>query len=270
MIRLVSWNVGGRDLWSELRGLDADVALLQEARPPVAGSALEVVPDDLTSWSTAGWQQRRWRTAVARLSDRVELDPVPTMAMEAVTGAADWAISRHGTVTATDVKVGGRTIFTAASVYAAWEQSPQGLIYADGSAHRILSDLSALMSAPNHKLLIAGDWNILLGYGEHGDAYYKDRYATVFARAEALGLRFIGPQHPNGRQADPWPNELPTNSRCVPTYHHNRQTPATATRQLDFVFASRSLAHAVSVRALNALDEWGPSDHCRVLIDVDA
>jgi hypothetical protein len=35
-----------------------------------------------------------------------------------------------------------------------------------------------------------------------------------------------------GRQAEPWPDELPTDSRCVPTYHHTRQTPATATRQL--------------------------------------
>jgi endonuclease/exonuclease/phosphatase family metal-dependent hydrolase len=269
VLRLVSWNIGGRDLLRDLDGLDADVALLQEARSPSSGYALEVVPDDLTSWSTAGWEQRAWRTAVARLSDRVELEPVPNVAWEAVTRDADWVVSRQGTVTAAHVKVAGRTVFTAASVYAVWEQT-RGAIYADGSAHRILSDLSALMPAPNHRLLIAGDWNVLLGYGEYGNSYFKDRYATVFARAEALGLRFVGPQHPNGRQADPWPGELPTDSRCVPTYHHNRQTPATATRQLDFVFASRSLADAVSVRALNALDEWGSSDHCRVLIDVDA
>jgi hypothetical protein len=270
MIRLVSWNVGGRDLWRELRGLDADVALLQEARPPSSGRELQVVPDALTSWSTAGWEQRAWRTAVARLSDRVQLDPVPTVAIGAVAGEADWAVSRQGTVTAANVKVGGRTVFTAASVYAVWEQTQRGLLYADGSAHRILSDLSALMPPPNHRLIIAGDWNILLGYGEHGNAYFQDRYATVFVRAEALGLRLVGPQHPNGRQAEPWPNELPTDSRCVPTYHHSRQIPATATRQLDFVFASRSFADAVSVRALNPLDEWSPSDHCRILIDVDA
>ena len=90
----------------------------------------------------------------------------------------------------------------------------------------------------------------------------------MFERAEALGLRFVGPQHPNGRQADPWPAELPADSLCVPTFHHNQQTPATATRQLDFVFASRALADHVHVRALNGEDEWGPSDHCRVLIDV--
>ncbi len=98
---------------------------------------------------------------------------------------------------------------------------------------------------------------------------FKDRHATVFERAEALGLVFVGPQAPNGRQADPWPSELPLDSRCVPTYYHNRQTPETATRQLDFVFVSRSLADGVTVRALNNVDEWGRSDHCRVLIDID-
>ena len=91
----------------------------------------------------------------------------------------------------------------------------------------------------------------------------------MFSRAEALGLQFVGPEYPNGRRADPWPDELPRESRCVPTYHHSRQTPATATRQLDFVFASRSLADSVSVQALNQVDEWGPSDHCRVVIEVD-
>ena len=270
MIRLVSWNLGGRDLWRDLLGLGADVALLQEARPPTPEWALEVVPADMTTWSTAGWAQRKWRTAVALLSDRVALDPRPTVAIEAMTSETDWAVSRQGTVAAADVKVGEQTIFTAASVYALWEGTPQGLIFADGSAHRILSDLSVLMPSPNHRLLVAGDWNILFGYGEYGNSYYKDRYATVFARAEALGLQFVGPQHPNGRQAEPWPDELPTDSLCVPTYHHNRQTPATATRQLDFVFASHSLADAVSVRALNEPDQWGASDHCRVLIDVDA
>jgi hypothetical protein len=116
MIRLVSWNIAGRDLWRDLRGLDADIALLQEARSPSPGRALEVVPGDLTSWSTAGWQRREWRTAVARLSDRVELDPVLTVAIGAVAAEADWAISRLGTVTATNVKVGGEPVFTAASV----------------------------------------------------------------------------------------------------------------------------------------------------------
>ena len=115
---------------------------------------------------------------------------------------------------------------------------------------------------------MAGDWNLLRGYGEFGDAYWRRRYDTVFDRAEALGLRFVGPQFPNGRQADPWPDELPAGSLCVPTFHHARQKPETATRQLDFVFVSAALANRVKVRALNAPEDWGPSDHCRVVIDV--
>lgn len=78
----------------------------------------------------------------------------------------------------------------------------------------------------------------------------------------------VGPQAPNGRPADPWPDELPADSRNVPTYHTRRQGPAGATRQLDFVFASAAIADRVRVRALNEIDEWGPSDHCRILIDV--
>lgn len=100
----------------------------------------------------------------------------------------------------------------------------------------------------------------------HG-ATWGLRYDTVFDRAEALGLHFVGPQHPNGRQADPWPEELPATNLCVPTFHHNKQSPATESRQLDFAFVSASLADRVEVRALNDIADWGPSDHCRVLID---
>jgi hypothetical protein len=62
---------------------------------------------------------------------------------------------------------------------------------------------------------------------------------------------------------------LPKDSKNVPTYRSSRQTPASATRQLDFVFASESIAHRVKVSALNGVEEWGPSDHCRIQIDVD-
>ncbi len=99
--------------------------------------------------------------------------------------------------------------------------------------------------------------------------YWRRRYDTVFDRATTLGLRFVGPQAPQGRQAEPWPVELPPDSRNVPTHHHNRQTPDTATRQLDYVFASESIADRVRVSALNRPEEWGGSDHCRVLVEVD-
>ena len=210
----------------------------------------------------------RWRTAVVGLTDRVEVRPRATVTLEAAASYDDWIVSRAGSIAAADVVTGGEIAFTAVSVYAAWEKvGARGRGYADGSAHRILSDLSALMVRPEHRLVVAGDWNLLRGYGEDGDGYWKARYDTVFERAEALGLRFVGPQYPNGRQADPWPGELPRGSRCVPTFHHSQQKPASATRQLDFVFASASIADRIKVRALNTPEEWGPSDHCRVVID---
>ena len=155
-------------------------------------------------------------------------------------------------------------------MYAVWEGGRPGPIYADASAHRLLSDLSGFVNdASSHRIIAAGDLNILHRYGEYGDSYWAARYATVFDRAEAMGLRFVGPQAPYGRQAHPRPAELPEGSQDVPTYHTRQQGPMGAKRQLDFVFASHALADRLSVRALNAdPEEWGPSDHCRVAIEL--
>lgn len=118
-------------------------------------------------------------------------------------------------------------------------------------------------------LIVAGDLNLLYGYGEYGSAYWKRRYATVFERAAAMGLVFVGPQSPHGRQAEPWPEELPPERRNVPTFHHTRQRAETATRQLDFVFAIASIADRVTTTAFNEPERWGRSDPCRGLITVD-
>ncbi len=41
-----------------------------------------------------------------------------------------------------------------------------------------------------------------------------------------------------------------------------------ANRQFDYAIASRGFHERVTVRALNRADEWGPSDHCRLMIEV--
>ena len=274
-VRLVSWNVKQLDVREHLAKSDADIALLQEAPPPLSASgeaasdsACHFLPSDDAAWETLGCGHRPWRTAIVRLTDEVELRPIPTGDVSA--DAATLRVSRPGTITAATVAVRGREVFTVASVYALWEQplSMSSPIWADASAHRLLSDLAPLVGR-RLPLLVSGDWNILRGYGEYGDAYWGGRYQTVFDRAEAMGLTFVGPEHPNGRRAEPWPSELPEDSGCVPTFHHTQQSPETATRQLDFVFASQSLASRIVTEALNEPDEWGPSDHCRVQIDVD-
>jgi len=62
----------------------------------------------------------------------------------------------------------------------------------------------------------------------------------------------------------PVPDGLPTTTGNAPTFRTTRQTAATATNQLDYVFASRGFHESIWVRALNAVDERGPSDHCRI------
>lgn len=273
MIKIISWNIGRRsDAWEALLAMDADIALLQEASEPprLLPPGVEIDP---SPWHTAGsGLNRRWKAAVVKLSNRVRLAWIEAKPL--TEGTPDgFYISRPGTLAAAIVTPPDGTPFVVASMYGTWERMEHSTgsrwIYADGSAHRVISDLSRLIGHPTrHRIIAAGDHNVLHGHGEHGDAYAGARYATVFQRMESLGLPFVGPQHPHGRQADPWPDELPKDSRNVPTYHTNRETPSTATRQLDFAFASASMAATVQTRALNGLGEWGPSDHCRVEIVV--
>lgn len=274
MVKIIAWNIARRDeAWRCLLETDADIALLSEAAAPPVEVARRVDVDP-APWLTAGaGVSRPWRAAVVKLSNRVgvqwlEPKPVP----DAMPG--DLAVSRLGTLAAAIVTPAAGDPLVVASMYAPWEKAHATTgsrwIYADGSVHRLISDLSSLIGQQTgHRIVAAGDLNILYGYGEHGSAYWGSRYATVFDRMQALGLSFVGPQAPAGRRADPWPNELPADSANVPTYHTSHQTPATATRQLDFVFASTGLAERVRVSARNEPDDWGPSDHCRIEIEVE-
>ncbi len=273
-VNIVSWNIAGSiEPWRILNGMDADIALLQEASAPpldIAGS-IEVDP---APWRTAGADgQRPWRTAIARLSDRVSVEWIEAKSLEDA-HSREFAVSRPGSLTAAVVTPPDVEPFVVVSMYSLWARphasTGSSWIVSDASAHRVVSDLSAFIGCQHgHRILAAGDLNILHGHGEHGSEYWAARYGTVFDRMEALGLPFVGPQHSQGRQADPWPDELPRGSTNVPTYYSAQQkTPAAATRQLDFVFASRGLADSVSVRALNEPAQWGPSDHRRLAIEV--
>ena len=275
MLRVVSWNIARRhEAWSRLLEMDADVALLQEAAKPPSEVA-EQVDVSPGLWYTGGAdvdRPRLWRTAVVKLSDRIEVEWIEAKPI-AEARPREFALSRAGTLAAASVTPPGGEPFVVVSMYAPWTRphssTGSSWIVSDVSAHRVVSDLSAFIGHQHgHRILAAGDLNILHGHGEDGSPYWAARYGTVFARMEALGLSFVGPQAPDGRQADPWPDELPRDSRNVPTYHSNQQDPATATRQLDFAFASKGLAESLRVRALNQPEQWGPSDHCRLQIDI--
>ena len=166
--------------------------------------------------------------------------------------------------------------FVAVSMYARWlrphpsTKSSWGVGYSDASAHRIISDLSAFIghSDPTkHRILAAGDLNMF--YGTIGSRLsLPERDRTVWDRMQALGLEFLGPQAPHVRRAGTAPDDVPPDTRNVPTYYRPGSGPETAVNQLDYAFASRGFHEKVSVLAMNEIEEWGPSDHCRLMIEV--
>ena len=280
-MKIISWNMAHRhEPWRHLLNLnlDVDLALLQEAGEPPPDVAKRIGDNPAIEVDSAPWEtmivgcRPSFRTAIVKLSDRIEVDWIETKSLDTA-GTGELVASWPGTLAVASVTPPSGEPVIAVSMYAPWVRAhalTRGTsIISDGSAHRIVSDLSTLIAKENgHRVLAAGDMNILRGYGEYGDEYWAARYRTVFDRMEIMGLPCVGPEFPNGRQADPWPDELPRDSRIVPTFHSNRKSPETATRQLDYVFASTELAESLTVQALNAPDKWGPSDHCQIEIEL--
>ena len=288
MIRFVCWNMGFKQAsWRVLAGMDADVALVQEpCRTPadVAGQ-VDNGPDehwDATNWNSEYWKGRFPRlndrvAKVVRLSDRVRLEWFRQVGPISTVKDNEIAVSGIGTIAAARVVPlqDGLPPLIAVSMYARWflphptTGSKWSVGYSDGSAHRILSDLSAFMGNADpatHRILAAGDLNIVDGSQTGNPQDLEERNQGVFSRIDALGLALV---RLGGRQAEPRPAYLPPDTRNVPTYYTTgERRPQNATKQLDYVFASKGFHRGVSARALNGLGEWGPSDHCRLAIDV--
>ena len=287
---VVCWNIAKKHAaWRELVEMGADVALLQEAGEPPADVAGRVDTGprehwDSHVWNSDWWQGRGWRglfdrsAMVVKLSDRVEVEWFKQVGPISEVAADEIAVSGIGTIAAARVTPSdGSPPFYVVSMYAKWIRPHPSVgrswIYQDGSAHRIISDLSAFITSidpATHRILAAGDLNMIYGATEDNPLALPARDRTVTDRMQALGLEFMGPQSPAGRQADPLPPGLPSDSLNVPTYHTTRQSPATAANQLDYAFASRGFHNSVTVRAMNSVEEWGASDHCRLLMEVSA
>lgn len=277
---VVSWNIAKRHAaWRQLVDMGADVALLQEAGMPPADVAdgVDTGPRehwDSHVWNSQWWAGRGWRglfdrsAMVVKLSDRVEVEWFRQVAPISEVAADEIAVRGLGTIAAARVTADGALPFIVMSMAAAWIRphpstgSRWSVGYSDGSAHRIISDLSAFIGSADpatHRILAAGDLNMIYGATEDNRLALPARDRTVTSRMEALGLEFMGPQFPNGMQADPIPAGLPSDTLNVPTFHAPTQSPATAATQLDYAFASRGFHESVKVRAMNSVEEWGPA-----------
>ena len=295
MVKIVCWNINrSADAFTELRKMDADVALLQE----VGKGAARRMADILGEAETWDWDRSDAWPAVVRLSDRVKVDVFKPVAPEG------------GGITQNTIAVGDRRTLAGArvtplrgstragrsflvfSLYARWLGThPKAFhsttrkggrsfgIYSDGSAHRAISDLSAFIGHTNpsaHRMLVAGDLNTIYGATDNNRLEKPARARSIFDRMEALGFEFVGPQWPNAdRHADPRPQGLPKDTKNVPTYLSARQRRRmrdqgiVSGNQLDYVFASRGFHDRVRVHAMNDVGGFGPSDHCRINVEVE-
>ena len=214
---------------------------------------------------------------ICRLSNQADVIGFRNIPQGRRPGSDEFAVSAAGTIAAARIIPENGLPFIAISLYARWE-SPHpgtpttwGVGYADAMAHRAISDLSAFIGHKDpatHRVLVAGDFNLIHGATEQNHLALPERDRSVFARLQSLGFEFVGPQYPNVRMASPTPGGLPADTKNVPTYHTTRQQPGTAANQLDYVFASRGFHRNVRAHALNEPKEWGPSDHCRIVIEI--
>ena len=242
MVRMWYWNIAHRHkAWRCIPDSGVDVVLVQEGYRPPRDVAEKVEVDPAPYEDENG--KALSRCAIIRVSDRVEvefLEGVKSSHRGCLSAAKitpkDKPDSAFLVVTFCPKK---ETAHPAAGIKAGY--------IVDASVQRIISDISLLIGRKStFRMIAAGDTAIMQGDG--WNFYWKRRYAAVFDRMSSIGLPVIGPN--NG-------------STC---YEPGKKP---ATRQLDYVFASKSMLDSVSTRALNTEEEWGPSDHCRILIEVD-
>ncbi len=216
---------------------------------------------------------------MVKLSDRVDVEWFKQISPISWPAGDEIAVSGIGTIAAARVTPrDGSDPFIAVSMYGKWNKPHEStktkffkVGYADASVHRILSDLSAFIGHPDpstHRILAAGDLNMIFGATDDHHLALPARERTVTDRMAALGLELLGPQYPNGRRAEPTPRGMPPDTLSVPTFHHSQQKPGDAEYQYDYAIASRGFHESVKVRALNEPEDWGASDHCRLLIEV--
>ena len=179
-------------------------------------------------WIHPGWKGAR---AVVRLSERFSIDRV------SVADIIDSA-GPHRAIES--------TARLAVAIVDLWNEERIGLVSVEaamnsGSAERVPEMIGEIRD------YCGADLSWIVGADL---TTWWDRDCPVFDDMRRRGLPLMGPYSPT------FYNKL------------GRERPADASLQLDYVFASRAIADRLVVRPLNQPGEWGPSDHCRIVIDL--
>ena len=197
----MKWNSNLDKAWALLREMDADSALLQEARKPPASVSdwAEVNPEP---WRITG-RSVQWRSVVARLSDRVDIEWIESKSI-GQGGSDDFIVSRPGTLAAAIVTPKGGSPLTVVSMYAAWESYSRfsgrsSTTLAVGSVHRMISDLTRLVGSRT-RMIAAGDLNIYRRWSDRPTPWkwpdgFAMHYGTVLIAWPPSACRSLAPRH---------------------------------------------------------------------------
>lgn len=270
-MRIVSWNMNRlarskeshKRAWDYLRNeLRADLALVQEARPPAEFKS--------KVYRSGGKEPYNWGSAVVALRPDLILQPRPRVPLKKSLPDAvaqnELPDSHPSNCAVADVTVRGRRLFTAISLYASWEMMPGGnSMYAGPRLHRMLSDLTGVLAvAYRHPVVLAGDLNV----STQGEESRENEAAAVFARLRAWQLvdciartRADRPRLLNCTCLD--------GDDCshVQTYRAKNRVDSYP-KQLDYAFASESVVSTLKCRVINDEAAWKLSDHCPILLEL--
>ena len=147
------------------------MALLQEAGSPPGDVVDRIEYVDGVFWNRHLYD--RW-PLVVKLADRITVEPYRQVPPTSDLGEEALGVSGIGTIAAARVtpRDNADASFVAVSMYARWlkphpsTKSRWRVGYADASAHRILSDLSAFIGHADptkQRILAAGDLNMFYG-----------------------------------------------------------------------------------------------------------
>lgn len=254
---VVTWNMNlatkrdPRKNWAFLEDViakDVDVALLCEAT---------IRPHTDSIYGSSGTSgrdyQRAWSTAIVSKHGPVEIhDAVAANYMGKPRKHFPFKPSRPGAWTAAQVSLMEGLAVTFISLYGLLDD------LSDASVHRSLSDLDPLFtdSRYNEYIVLGGDLNVSTQM-PRGPA--RARSLAVFARLEALGLKgCLEAKWTSERAIPDCPCELGEECRHVQTKKDDKY-------QMDYIFASESLALGDCFR-LDTQPDWrNYSDHAPVL-----
>ena len=243
-MRIVSWNMQNlRESWRFVvdRHQEFDFAFVQEACTPT-----KHVRDYAGHWDIPHerWQVRpkKYKQEVLSISGRWTFDRLDRDTISALGPAGEPLLApRFRAAAVARNKTEGQEVCLVCAI-----SGPKNSLKLANTVTAIRRTLKRARFDPQMQMIVAGDLTT-----------DPERTPQTFADTEGLGMQHPGPTVPNYIQKS------------------LGERPETAHRHLDHVFVSDEIADRVTATALNDPDEnsaacWGPSDHCRILIEVAA